>query len=432
VQLYFSTTAAISMKNDLSMTSVQQATALKTATQHSSHSALGFATNAIHKGYNPASHQGALNPPIYWSSTYAFDSAEQGAARFAGEEPGMIYSRVTNPTVQMLEERLAALEGAEAALAFGSGMGAICTLIWTLMRPGDELLVDATLYGCTHSLVHHLLPEFGIVTHAADFTQPDQLQRHLNDRTKLVLFETPANPNMRLVDIKAVSAIVHQHSSAIIAVDNTYCTPYLQRPLALGADVVTHSLTKYLNGHGDVIAGALMGSAELMMKMRMVGIKELTGACMSPMDAFLVLRGLKTLPVRMDRHCTSAQTIAEFLQSCKQVDVVHYPGLPSHPQYELAQRQMAQPGGMIAFELKGGVDAGKRFINALQLITRAVSLGDAESLAQHPASMTHSPYTPEERAAHFISDGLVRLSVGLEDVPDLIADLKQALMASAV
>jgi methionine-gamma-lyase len=389
-----------------------------------------FATRAIHAGYDAASHQGALNPPIYWSSTYAFDSAEQGAARFAGEEPGMIYSRVTNPTVANLETRLASLENGEAALAFGSGMGAITTMMWTQLRPGDELLVDLTLYGCTHSLVHHLLPQFGIVVKAADFTDPANLTEHLNARTKLVFFETPANPNMRLVDITAVSELVHRSCPALVAVDNTYCTPYLQRPLDLGADLVIHSLTKYLNGHGDVIAGAAIGRQELIDPMRWVGIKEMTGACMSPMDAYLVLRGLKTLPVRMDRHCQSAAVVARFLEAHPAVARVDYPGLESHPQHELAQRQMAQPGAMIAFELKGGLEAGRRFINGLGLITRAVSLGDAESLAQHPASMTHAAYAPEERDRHLISDGLIRLSVGLEDVDDLVADIGQALVAA--
>ncbi|TCJ16345.1 methionine gamma-lyase [Parasulfuritortus cantonensis] len=394
-------------------------------------SAWRFATRAIHGGHDAAGHQGALNPPIYWSSTFAFASAEQGAARFAGEEPGMIYSRVTNPTVANLETRLAALENGEAAVAFGSGMGAITSLVWTTLRPGDEMLVDLTLYGCTHSLAHHLLPEFGIVVKAADFTDPDNLRGHLGPRTKLVFFETPANPNMRLTDIAAVSALVHEASPALVAVDNTYCTPYLQRPLDLGADVVVHSLTKYINGHGDVIAGAAVGRKEIIDPMRWVGIKEMTGACLSPMDAYLVLRGLKTLPIRMDRHCASAGAIAEFLAGHPAVARVDYPGLASHPQHELARRQMAQPGAMIAFELKGGLEAGRRFINALELITRAVSLGDAESLAQHPASMTHSSYDAEERERHLISDGLVRLSVGLEDVRDLLADLETALAAAA-
>lgn len=390
-----------------------------------------FATRAIHSAYDRKSHQGALNPPVFWSSTFAFESAAQGAARFAGTEPGMIYSRVTNPTVQMLEERLAELEGAQAGLAFGSGMGAITSLIWTLLRPGDELLVDLTLYGCTHSLVSHLLPQFGIVTRTVDFTQPQELLAHLNDKTRLVLFETPANPNMRLVDIEAVTTLVHTHSSALVAVDSTYCSPYLQQPLALGADIVIHSLTKYINGHGDVIAGALLGRAELMQQVRMQGLKELTGACLSPMDAYLVLRGMKTLPLRMDRHCQSAQLIAERLAAHPAVAAVHYPGLQSHPQHSLCERQMRLPGAMIAFELKGGVEAGVRFIDALKLFTCAVSLGDAESLAQHPASMTHSTYAPEELARHLITEGLVRLSIGLEDADDLWRDLQQALAVAA-
>lgn len=391
----------------------------------------GFATRAIHSGHERAAHQGALNPPIYWSSTFAFDSAAQGAARFAGAEAGMIYTRVTNPTVHTLETKLAEMEGAEAALAFGSGMGAISSLLWTVLRPGDELLVDLTLYGCTHALANHLLPQFGIVTRVADFTRPEAVEAALGERTRVVLFETPANPNMRLVDIAAVARLVHARSEAIVAVDSTYCSPYLQQPLALGADVVIHSLTKYINGHGDVIAGALLGRAALMQQVRMLGLKELTGACLSPMDAYLVLRGIKTLALRMDRHCQSAQQLAERLAGHAAVAQVHYPGLPTHPQHDLCKRQMRQPGGMIAFELQGGVDAGIRFIDALQLFSRAVSLGDAESLAQHPASMTHSTYSPEELVAHRIPPGLVRLSIGLEDADDLWRDLVQALAAAA-
>jgi methionine-gamma-lyase len=386
-----------------------------------------FATRAIHAGPQEPQPHGALNIPIYWSSTYGFASAGQGAARFAGEEPGMIYSRITNPTVQLLEQRLADLEGAEAALAFGSGMGAITTLIWTLLRPDDELLVDLTLYGCTHALVHHLLPQFHIKTRAVDFSDPVAVTAAVNERTRLVLFETPANPNMRLVDIAAVSEIVHGRSNALVAVDSTYCTPYLQQPLALGADVVVHSLTKYLNGHGDVIAGALLGSNELMATMRWVGLKNMTGAALSPMDAYMVLRGLKTLPLRMERHCTSAMAIALFLEQHPAVARVDYPGLDSFAQKALAQRQMRLPGGMVAFELQGGLAAGQRFIDALGLVKRAVSLGDAETLAQHPASMTHGTYEPHERAAHRISEGLVRLSVGLEDPIDLMADIDRAL-----
>jgi methionine-gamma-lyase len=386
----------------------------------------GFTTRTIHAGYDSAAHHGGLNPPVHLSAAFVFESAEHGGMLFAGEQQGMIYSRVTNPTVQILEQRLASLEGGEAALACASGMGAICALMWTLLRPGDEVLVDATLYGCTHSLLHHFLAEFGVVITVADLTAIETLPGKLTDRTALVLFETPANPNMRLIDIEAVARLSRQHSRALVVV-NTYCTPYLQRPLALGADVVVHSVTKYLNGHGDVIAGALVGTADLIAKMRFTGIQKLTGACLSPMDAYLVLRGLKTLTLRMDRHCQNAQYLADFLSGHPRVAAVHYPGLASHPQYRLAQRQMAQPGAMIGLELHGGVQAGKRFIDALRLITRAVSLGDAETLAQHPASMTHATYKPEERERHLISDGLVRLSVGLEDVADIRADLENAL-----
>jgi methionine-gamma-lyase len=232
---------------------------------------------------------------------------------------------------------------------------------------------------------------------------------------------------MRLVDIPAVVAIAHQHDNCKVVVDNTYCTPYLQRPLELGADYVVHSATKYLGGHGDLIAGAIVGDEETLTQVRFYGIKDMTGAVMSSQDAFLVLRGLKTLALRMDRHCQNAQALAEFLAHHPKVEVCHYPGLASFPQYALAQRQMAKPGGMVAFELKGGFEAGCRFMNALNLITRAVSLGDAESLAQHPASMTHSTYTPEERAEHLISEGLVRVSAGLEDSADLLRDVEQAL-----
>ncbi|MDW9404045.1 methionine gamma-lyase, partial [Pseudomonas soli] len=240
----------------------------------------------------------------------------------------------------------------------------------------------------------------------------------------------PANPNMQLVDIVAVVEAAKGHDLSIV-VDNTYCTPYLQRPLELGVDLVVHSATKYLSGHGDITAGLVVGRKALVDRIRLEGLKDMTGAVLSPHDASLLMRGIKTLALRMDRHCANAQQVAEFLAEQPQVELLHYPGLPSFPQYALAQRQMRLPGGMIAFELKGGIEAGRRFMNALQLFSRAVSLGDAESLAQHPASMTHSSYTQQERAEHGISEGLVRLSVGLEDIDDLLADIAQALKACA-
>lgn len=391
----------------------------------------GFATTAIHHGYDPQTANGALVPPVYLSATFAFSSAEQGAARFAGAEPGYFYTRIGNPTLDLLEQRIAALEGGAAAVAFGSGMGAITSTMWTLLRPGDEVLVDRTLYGCTHAFFQHGIGAFGVRVSTVDMSDAAALRQALQSRPKLVYLETPANPNLRLVDIAAVAALAHG-VGALLVVDNTFCTPYLQKPLALGADIVVHSATKYLGGHGDITAGLMVAAeAELAQRVRMQGLKDLTGAVLSPQDAFLLMRGLKTLHLRMERHAANALLLARALAAHPAVARVYYPGLESDPQYALARRQMRNAGGMLAFELHGGVQAGRSFMNALRLFTRAVSLGDAESLAQHPASMTHANYTPAERAAAGISEGLVRLSAGLEDAEDLLADLQQALAAAA-
>ncbi|PAA23642.1 methionine gamma-lyase [Pseudomonas fragi] len=387
----------------------------------------GFSTRAIHYGYNPLEHNGAVIPPVYMTSTFAFATAEYGAGCFSGEEHGHFYTRISNPTLALLEARMAALENGEAGVAFSSGMGAIAATFWTLLRPGDEIIVNRTLYGCTFALLHHGIGEFGVVVKHVDMANPTELQAAISPATRMIYFETPANPNMQLVDIPAVARIAHTHDNLLVVIDNTYCTPYLQRPLELGADVVVHSATKYLSGHSDITAGMVVTSQLLADRIRLQGLKDLTGAVLSPHDAHLLMRGIKTLALRMDRHCSSAQAIAHMLQDHPAVEWVAYPGLPSFPQYELASRQMKLPGGMIAFELKGGMAAGQRFMNALQLFSRAVSLGGAESLAQHPASMTHSTYTLEERARHGISEGLVRLAVGLEDVADLLADINQAL-----
>jgi len=389
----------------------------------------GFSTRAIHHAYDAYAGYGSLNPPVYMSSTYTFPTIADGAARFAGEQAGYVYSRVGNPTTVLLEERLANLEGGEAALVTASGQGATTSLLWTLLQPGDEIIADKTLYGCTYAYFHKGLEKFGVKVRHADLTDTAVIEQMISPATHMIFFESPANPNMRLVDIAAVSAIARKHNIWTV-IDNTYCTPYLQRPIELGADFVIHSATKYLGGHGDLLAGAIVGPKAILDEVRGVGIKDLTGAVLSSQDAFLVLRGLKTLSLRMQRHSASAQTLAESLEAHPKVAVVHYPGLKSFRQYKLAQRQMALPGGMIAFELKAGMDAGIRFMDQLKLFTRAVSLGDAESLAQHPASMTHAVYSPEERAAHGISDGLIRLSVGLEDVEDLLGDLDQALMSA--
>lgn len=389
----------------------------------------GFSTRAIHHGHDPYEGAGAVNPPIYLSAAYSFPTVAEGSARFAGEQTGYIYSRVGNPTTALLENRLASLEGGEAGLVTASGQGATTSLLWTLLSPGDEIIADKTLYGCTFAFLNHGLARFGVrVTHV-DLTDTRNLAAAVNSRTRIVFFETPANPNMRLIDIAAVASIARRHGARTV-VDNTYCTPYLQRPLELGADCVVHSATKYLGGHGDLLAGAIVGPKELLEQVRFSGIKDMTGAVLSSQDAYLVLRGLKTLALRMDRHCENAIEVAEFLAAHPKVSIVHFPGLRSFPQYELGRRQMSQAGGMVAFELKSGIDAGRRFMDALRIFTRAVSLGDAESLAQHPASMTHSFYTPEERVQHLIGEGLVRLSVGLEDIDDLLQDLRQALDAA--
>ncbi|MEM6466248.1 MAG: methionine gamma-lyase [Pseudomonadota bacterium] len=386
----------------------------------------GFATRAIHLGYNPAEHHGALTPPLHMSSTFAFETAEAGGEVFAGDREGYFYSRISNPTLDLLEQRIASLEGAEAGLALASGMGAITSTLWTLLSPGDELLVDQTLYGCTFAFMNHGLAKFGVrITHV-DMTQPELVAKALSKKTKVVYFETPANPNMRLVDIAAISALAHDQGATVV-VDNTYATPYLTRPISFGADIVVHSATKYLGGHGDLVAGLVVGRADTIAEIRLVGLKDMTGAVMAPLNALLVQRGLKTLALRMERHSQSAQRVAEWLSLQPQVATISYPGLPEFDQFDLAQRQMARPGGMIAFEMVGGVAAGRDLMNRLHMIQRAVSLGDAETLIQHPASMTHSTYSPEERAAHGISDGLVRLSIGLEDTSDILADLSQAM-----
>ena len=386
----------------------------------------GFTTRAIHHAYDPLENGGALTPPLHLTSTFAFETAEAGGEMFAGVREGHIYSRISNPTCDLLEQRIADLEGAEAGLALSSGMGAITSVLWTLLSPGDELIVDKTLYGCTFSFMQHGLAKWGVTITHVDMSEPDNVEAAISDKTRIVYFETPANPNMRLVDIEAVSAIARK-AGATVVVDNTYATPYLTRPIGLGADIVVHSATKYLGGHGDVIAGLVVGKKEQIAEIRLIGMKDMTGAVMSPFNAMLVLRGLKTLNLRMDRHCASAATVAAWLESHPAIGPVYFPGLNSFAQHALASRQMEQPGAMIAFELNGGLEAGIALMYRLQMIQRAVSLGDAETLIQHPASMTHSTYSPQERAEHGISDGLIRLSVGLEDVDDILADLEQAL-----
>lgn len=386
----------------------------------------GFSTRTIHYGSHPDRETGALATPIYQTSTFVFESAEQGGRRFAGEEKGYIYTRLGNPNHTEIEAKIAHLEGGEAAVATSSGMGAITALLWTVLQSGDHMVAAKTLYGCTYAYFSHGLERNGIEVSFVDITDLDEVRRAFKKNTKVLYFETPSNPTLELADIEALSEIAHEFG-ALVVVDNTFSTPYLQRPLEMGADVVVHSATKYLNGHGDVIAGFVVGKEDLMHEVRMFGVKDMTGAVLGPFEAYLILRGMKTLSIRMERHCSSAMKVAEWLEKHPLIDKVYYPGLPSFPQYALAKKQMKLPGALIAIEMKGGYEAAKALINNVSLWTVAVSLGDIESLIQHPASMTHSTYEPEQRIKAGITDGLVRLSVGLEDPEDLILDLEQAL-----
>ncbi|WP_312815114.1 methionine gamma-lyase [Sedimentibacter sp.] len=385
-----------------------------------------FSTRAVHAGY-VKNEYGALATPIYQTSTFIFDSAEQGGKRFALEEEGYIYTRLGNPTNTQVEEKLASLENAEAAVSMSSGMGAITSVVWAKVKAGDHIVAAKTLYGCTFAFLNHGVSRFNVEVDFVDTSDPENIRKAMKPNTRIVYLESPANPNMLIADIKEISKIAHEVEDCIVVVDNTYCTPYIQRPLDLGADVVVHSATKYLNGHGDVIAGFAAGKKEFIDIVRLFGIKDMTGSVLGPFEAYLINRGMKTLEIRMEKHCANAQKVAEFLEKHPAVVSIQYPGLKSFPQYELAKKQMSLPGAMIAFEVKGGLEAGKKLMNSLHLCTLAVSLGDTETLIQHPASMTHSPYTPEERALSGISEGLVRLSIGLEDADDIIIDLKHGL-----
>jgi methionine-gamma-lyase len=387
----------------------------------------GFATKAIHAGNVKDTQYGALTMPIYQTSTFVFDNCEQGGNRFAGAEGGYIYSRLGNPTTTVLETKMAALECAEACVAFSSGMGAIASVIWSICKQGDHIVADKTLYGCTFALLSHGMPRYGVDVTFVDTSDVNSLKSALRKETTAVYIETPANPNMKIVDIRAVADAAHAHNPEIkVVCDNTFATPALQLPLKLGCDVVVHSATKYLNGHGDVIAGCACGKTEFMTQVRLFGLKDMTGAVLGPFEAFLILRGLKTLDVRMERHCANALKLADYLKSHSKVEKLYFPGLESHPNHEAARKQMSSFGGMLSFEMKGGRAAAAKLLDNMQLCALAVSLGDAETLIQHPASMTHSTYDAESLAAAGIHEGLVRVSAGLENIEDIISDFEQS------
>jgi len=382
-------------------------------------------TQAIHSGRINDEQFGSLATPLYQTSTFIFDDARQGADRFAGEAEGYIYSRLGNPTTRQLEMRVAAMEGMEDAAATATGMGAVSGALLANLACGDHIISSKAIYGCSFALISHMLTKFGIEVTFVDMTDPKNIEEAIQENTKVIFLETPINPNLVVLDIEAIANIAKKHE-IISVVDNTFLTPVLQQPAQFGIDIVIHSATKYLNGHGDVVAGIICGSSEMIMNIKMTALKDI-GATMSPHDAWLILRGIKTLPIRMERHCSNAQAIAEFLEQHEMVSQVYYPGLKSHAGHKFIGSQMKAAGGVIAFEIKSDLAGGEAFINRMKLFSIAVSLGDAESLIQHPASMTHSPYTQEERLEAGISDTLIRISVGLENVEDLIADLAQSL-----
>ena len=394
----------------------------------SQHEYSSLETLAVHAGVGTYEHLPVV-PPIFQTSTFAFETADEGAALFAGKREGHIYTRMSNPTVQALERSIAALEGGHAGLACGSGMAAIHSTLATLLQHGDHLVCSDAVYGPTCSLVETVLTRFGIESTLVDTSNLDAVREAIRPNTKVIFIETPGNPTLVMTDLEAVSHLAHEHG-ALVVVDNTFMSPILQRPLKWGVDVVVHSLTKFLNGHADVVGGIIVvKDQERYTQMR----KALNhfGGVLPPMESFLVHRGVKTLALRMQRHCENATKVAGYLDSHAAVEWVRYPGLKSHPQYAIGRKQMEGPGGMISFELRGGLDAGRKMMDAVKLCGLAVSLGGVETLIQHPASMTHATMGAAARQRARITDGLVRLSVGIENVDDIIADVEQALAAAA-
>lgn len=376
-------------------------------------------TALIHHGYTSEEHKGSLTPPLFQTSTFTFETAQQGEASFAGVDPSYIYSRLGNPTVKLFEERMAVLEGGEEALAFGSGMAAISATLIGFLKAGDHIICSNGLYGCTYGFLEVLEEKFMITHSFCDMEKEADIENKIRPNTKLIFVETPINPTMKLIDLKQVIRVAKRNGLLVI-VDNTFCSPYLQRPLELGCDAVVHSATKYIGGHGDVVAGVTICKTKALAE-KIRPMRKDIGGIMAPFDAWLLLRGLKTLAVRMDRHCDNAEKIVSFLKNHDAVEGVWY------PEGELASRQMKRGGGVISFSIKGGKEETQAFINDLHFITIAVSLGDTETLIQHPATMTHAAIPAELRQEMGIYDNLIRLSVGLESWEDIVSDLEQAL-----
>ena len=383
-----------------------------------------FETKCVHSGVGEYEF-GSVVPPIYQTSTFKFNSAQHGAALFAGEEKGYIYTRMLNPTVEALEGSIAELEGGYKGLGCASGMAAVHTVFAALLKAGDHVVCSAAVYGPTTTLLNTIMKNFGVETTFVDTSDLEAVKNAIKKSTKLFYIETPGNPTLAISDLAAIAKLAHSHN-ALMAVDNTFMSPALQRPIEFGADIVLHSLTKFLNGHADVVGGVVVVKDEAAYK-HFRKILNQIGGVIDPFNSFLVHRGIKTLSLRMERHCESAQIVAEYLEKHPLVKSISFPGLKSHPQYELAKKQQKGPGGMITFEVEGGLEAGQVLMNSVKLCQLAVSLGGVESLIQHPASMTHFSMGKEGRVAAGISDGLVRLSVGIENVNDIISDLDNAL-----
>ncbi len=382
-------------------------------------------TECIHAGQAPDPVYGAVAPPIFQTSTFVFKSPEEGAARFAGTDPGFIYTRMGNPTIRMLEDNVAALEGGKWALATSSGMSAVSTVFFALLSAGDHVVGSASVYGPSRVVLERDFSRFGVSASMVDTSDPDVMRAAMTDRTRVLFIETPANPTLAITDLTLAAEIAHD-AGATLVVDNTFMSPILQKPFLYGTDIVLHSVTKFLNGHSDVVGGILVfKDEELMVRVRKV--LHYLGGTMDPHQAWMVLRGIKTLAMRARTAQENARAVAELIAGHPAVDEVRYPGLPGHPQADLIARQMKGPGSLIAFELKGGIEAGKKVLNTVRIPALAVSLGGVESLIQHPASMTHAAMKREDRLEAGISDGLVRLSVGCEGKDDLLADVKQAL-----
>ncbi len=387
-------------------------------------------TRLIHGDKHEMNPFGSLQMPIFQTSTYQFESTKQGADRFAGKESGYIYARIGSPSTNQIEEKLAILEGTECAVATASGMGAISSGTIPFLQKGDRLVADKALYGCTFEMFSQQFPKWGIDVEFIDFADLAAVRKALRKKTKMTYCETIANPTMKVVDLEKICKIAHEKNpDCICVVDNTFATGLICRPHELGADIVVHSATKYLNGHGDIIAGFVCCDSKYFPQVFANGLKNITGSVPAPLNSFLLNRGLKTLPLRMKAHTENAMKVAKWLEENKDIEVVYYPGLKSHPQYKIAKKELAMTGGMIAFEPKTAKIAEK-MMNNVKLCTLAVSLGDCETLIEHPGSMTHSTYTEEEMINAGFNKKLIRLSVGLEDPDDIIADLDQALKAA--